>query len=192
MDVKALIVNHLDRILNFWLVVDSEERIVHCCRLIYEHLGYSEADLINQPFHFLFPNDPQINDYLFQLLFESQIGTIVNQRTRIKQKNGIIIDVDLSAYQLSYENSQFILIAFENITEVVEIRKIVPRPVLLIACGKYEIHYNRRFHAAAGESCNLWEIPKARYAAGLAYEPQEYPKHVVGFFNRALHISASG
>ena len=70
-----------------------------------------------------------------------------------------------------------------------EIGKIAPRPILLIACGKYEILFNRRFYAAAQESCSLWELPKARHAAALAYEPQEYPKRIIAFFDHSLQVS---
>lgn len=45
---------------------------------------------------------------------------------------------------------------------------------------------NRRFCAAAQESSTLWELPKARHAAGLLHEPEEYPRRVVAFFDEAL------
>ncbi len=70
-----------------------------------------------------------------------------------------------------------------------EIGKIVPRPILLIACGKHEIDCNRRFQAAAQASCTLWELPKARHAAALAYEPREYPRRIIAFFDHALRLS---
>lgn len=67
-----------------------------------------------------------------------------------------------------------------------EIGKIAPRPILLIACGPREIELNRRFCAAAQASCVVWELPKARHAAGLVNEPEEYPRRVVAFLDDAL------
>lgn len=68
----------------------------------------------------------------------------------------------------------------------VEIGRIAPRPILLIACGKYEIHYNRRFCAAAPESCTLWELPKAPHAGAYGHDPLEYLKRILAFFDQAL------
>lgn len=125
MNYQELIVENLDRILDFWLLIDESGKIIHCSQLIYTNLGYCEADIINQPFQTFFPeDDPGSFDYLYQLLFDSYPGSVVNQKTRIKQKNGVIIDIELSLYQLDSEEN-FILITFNNITEVVAIRKKV-------------------------------------------------------------------
>lgn len=126
MNYQELIVKNLDRILDFWLLIDERGRIIHCSHLIYRDLGYCEEDIINQPFQVFFPvDDPGNADYLYQLLFDSFSGSVVNQKTRIKQKNGVIIDIDLSLYQLDNEDNEdnYFLIAFNNITEVVAIRK---------------------------------------------------------------------
>jgi PAS domain S-box-containing protein len=126
MNYRELVVDNLDRILNFWLMVDGRERIIHCSQQIYRHLGYQESDLIDKPFESLFStDDPNISDSLYQLLFDSHLGTVVNLKTRIRQKNGIIIEVELSAYQLDNPYEELTLIVFENITEVVEVRKLV-------------------------------------------------------------------
>lgn len=120
-----LIVNNLDRILDFWLLIDDKGKIIQCSQLIYRQLGYSEEEIINQPFQIFFPeDDPASSDFLYQLLFDSYAGSVVNQKSRIKQKNGVIIDIELSLYQLDNEEMYF-LIVFNNITEVVEIRKRV-------------------------------------------------------------------
>ncbi len=125
MNYQELIVNNLDRILDFWLLLDDKGKIIYCSQLIYRELGYCEADIIDQPFQMFFPaNDPGSADYFYQLLFDSYSGSVVNQKTRIKLKNGVIIDIELSLYQLDTEHN-YILIAFNNITEVVEIRKKV-------------------------------------------------------------------
>ncbi len=67
-----------------------------------------------------------------------------------------------------------------------EIGKIAPRPVLLIACGRYEIEFNRLFCAAAQGPCTLWELPQAKHAAALPHAPHEYTQRVLAFFNQAL------
>ncbi len=120
---QELIVNNLDRILDFWLLIDDKGKVIHCSQLIYRQLGYSEEEVINQPFQIFFPeDDPASSDFLYQLLFDSYAGSVVNQKSRIKQKNGVIIDIELSLYQLDNDEMYF-LIVFNNITEVVEIRK---------------------------------------------------------------------
>lgn len=125
MNYQELIVQNLDRILDFWLLLDEKGKVIHCSKLIYRGLGYSEEEIIDHPFQVFFPdNDPGSADYLYQLLFDSYSGSVVNQKARIKQKNGVIIDIELSLYQLDDENN-YILIAFNNITEVVAIRKKV-------------------------------------------------------------------
>lgn len=125
MNYQELIVQNLDRILDFWLLLDEQGKIIYCSKLIYRNLGYSETDIINQPFQIFFPaDDPGSADYLFQLMFDSFSGSVVNQKTRIRQKNGVIIDIELSLYQLDNQET-VILIVFNNITEVVAIRKKV-------------------------------------------------------------------
>ena len=74
----------------------------------------------------------------------------------------------------------------------VEIGKIAPRPIMLIACGKNEVLFNRLFYAAAKQSCTLWELPEARHAAALVLEPKEYPRRIIEFFNRSLHVNGEG
>jgi pimeloyl-ACP methyl ester carboxylesterase len=67
-----------------------------------------------------------------------------------------------------------------------EIGKLAPRPLLLIACGRSEIEFNRSLAELAGEHCQTWELPKASHGAALAIKPGEYARRVVGFFDRAL------
>lgn len=132
MNYQELIVRSLDRILDFWLLIDEKGKIIHCSQLIYRGLGYSEEEILNQPFQVFFPeNDPSSADYLYQLLFDSYSGSVVNQKTRIKQRNGVIIDIELSLYQLD-NNENYILIAFNNITEVVAIRKKVKSKIVTL------------------------------------------------------------
>lgn len=64
--------------------------------------------------------------------------------------------------------------------------------ILLIACGKVEIAFNRRLCAiaaqvaAAEEFCALWELPDAHHAGALEHAPHEYPRRIVAFFDRAF------
>lgn len=60
-------------------------------------------------------------------------------------------------------------------------------PLLLISTGRGpEQAVNRRFYAAAAEPKELLELPEARHAAGLFFEPQQYQTQVVDFFSRTL------
>ncbi|NQU63835.1 MAG: PAS domain-containing protein, partial [SAR324 cluster bacterium] len=125
MAYQELIVNNLDRILDFWLLIDDDGKIIQCSQLIFRQLGYSENEIINQPFQVFFPvDDPVCADFLNQLLSDSYSGSVVNRKTRIKQKNDVIIDIELSLYVLENEKKYF-LVVFNNITEVVEIREKV-------------------------------------------------------------------
>jgi dienelactone hydrolase len=68
------------------------------------------------------------------------------------------------------------------------VTQISPTPMLLIAAPNSpngEL-LNRRYHRAANEPKELWEIPESRHIAGLATRPAEYERRVVGFFDRAL------
>jgi pimeloyl-ACP methyl ester carboxylesterase len=69
---------------------------------------------------------------------------------------------------------------------VEEIGKLASRSILLIACGKYEIEFNRWLAAAAQGSCEVWELPQARHAAALDAAPHEYARRVLDFFEQAL------
>lgn len=69
------------------------------------------------------------------------------------------------------------------------IKKISPRPLMLIACGNGEIYFNRMFYAAAREPRTLWELPRAQHAAGLLYDPSEYQRHVLDFFSKTFNVA---
>jgi dienelactone hydrolase len=64
----------------------------------------------------------------------------------------------------------------------------VEQPMLLIAAPVKGVgeKLNRGYHAAAGESSTLWEIPEAGHVGGLEARPEEYERRVVGFFDEAL------
>ncbi len=65
---------------------------------------------------------------------------------------------------------------------------ISPRPVLLISGTKsaFEKGAMRKFQAAAGPSCTLWEVPEAWHAQAFSVQPEAYEKRVIDFFDHAL------
>lgn len=66
------------------------------------------------------------------------------------------------------------------------IGRVAPRPILLIASGPQDIHFNRRVFQAAGEPRELWEVPEGEHGAAILSGSQAYIEHVTGFFNREL------
>jgi hypothetical protein len=45
---------------------------------------------------------------------------------------------------------------------------------------------NKLFYAATREPKQIWEVPNGQHMAGIAAEPAEYERRVVGFFDRIL------
>jgi hypothetical protein len=68
------------------------------------------------------------------------------------------------------------------------IRRIAPRPVLLITGGRGnpDEALNGVYQAAGGPTVSLWEIPEAGHTGGLAAEPGRYERRVADFFESAL------
>jgi uncharacterized protein len=68
------------------------------------------------------------------------------------------------------------------------IRRIAPRPVLLITGGRGnpDEALNGVYQAAGGPTVSLWEIPGAGHTGGIAAEPGDYERRVVAFFDSAL------
>ena len=68
------------------------------------------------------------------------------------------------------------------------IRRIAPRPVLLITGGRgnRDEALNSVYQAAGGPTVSLWEIPEAGHTGGLAAEPDQYERRVADFFESAL------
>ncbi len=126
MDIEELISGNLDKILNLWLLIDSHDRIVHCSGPAAHHLGYSSEELVEQPFQVLLPEDePNKEGFISQLLSDSCNGTVVNETSRFKLKNDVIIDAELSMHQLNKEDEDYKLIIFDDITELIELRKML-------------------------------------------------------------------
>jgi poly(3-hydroxybutyrate) depolymerase len=67
-----------------------------------------------------------------------------------------------------------------------QLRKIAPRPVLLITTGTSEEGtWGRFLHKAAGPTAQLWETGGG-HIDGLSEQPEEYEKRVVTLFTGAL------
>jgi uncharacterized protein len=64
----------------------------------------------------------------------------------------------------------------------------VEQPLFLIAAPNSPNgeDLNRNYHAAAGSSSTLWEIPESGHTGGIEARPAEYERRVVAFFDRAL------
>lgn len=71
-----------------------------------------------------------------------------------------------------------------SVTEA--IGKIAPRPILLIASGKKDIHFNRLFFQAASEPKELWELPDGEHGAAILKDSHTYMQRVIQFFDKAL------
>ena len=66
---------------------------------------------------------------------------------------------------------------------------IVPRPILLIACGStdsIERRINEAYFEMAQEPKLFWAIPETGHGGGLRARPEEYEERVVTFFDEAL------
>lgn len=126
MEFEQLITQNLDKILNLWLLIDSNDSIVICSQSASHHLGYDVEELKNQPFTILLPDIvPEKHKFLERLLLDSINGTVVNQRSYFKLKNDIIINVELSMHLLEKEDDERLkLIIFDDVTELVGVRKV--------------------------------------------------------------------
>jgi len=80
------------------------------------------------------------------------------------------------------------------VAPVHDIRRISPRPVLLIhGAGDQTISVedSRLIRAAAGRNCQLWVVPGAGHCQAYGMHHQQYVKRVIAFWKRALHLSAA-
>ncbi len=95
---------------------------------------------------------------------------------------------------INYPFNLFIYWLFDFMTGVpvnegmiTALRKISPRPVLLIAAGRgKERHFMRIFHQHARQPKSLWEVEEAHHGLAYAYRKQSYPHKVIAFFDRYL------
>src|SRR5215475_6848358 len=74
-------------------------------------------------------------------------------------------------------------------SEVSPVKAVASRPFpVLIICDEEDHalpcrHSEMIFRAARGPK-ELWRVPRAYHSAALGYEPTEFPKRVLGFFDR--------
>jgi fermentation-respiration switch protein FrsA (DUF1100 family) len=66
------------------------------------------------------------------------------------------------------------------------IGKIAPRPILFIASGAKDIHFNRMFWQAAKEPKEIWELPDGRHGMAYLQDSPGYVWRVTEFFDLAL------
>ncbi len=67
------------------------------------------------------------------------------------------------------------------------VRKITPRPILIISTGKgKERQWGGRIFKAAQESKDIWEIPEALHGEGFKLYPEKYSQKLVSFFDESL------
>jgi uncharacterized protein len=62
-------------------------------------------------------------------------------------------------------------------------RKIAPRPVLLISAGSIETAYTEQYRSAAPSTTELWNVSDAGHTAALYVHPGEYRSRVLGLFD---------
>jgi fermentation-respiration switch protein FrsA (DUF1100 family) len=67
------------------------------------------------------------------------------------------------------------------------VRRVAPRPILLISSGTgREWEANRLYAEAGGSSVRLWELPDAPHIGGLRTRPQEWERRVVTLLDGSL------
>jgi len=66
------------------------------------------------------------------------------------------------------------------------VRRIAPRPVLLIAGTPLEADFSRGYASVAPASTQLWLLPEAGHTRALATHPEEWVERVTVFLDRAL------
>ena len=124
--LRNFIVDNLDDILPYWILIDSKSNIIECSWPTYEQLGYDFDEITQKPFSMLLSYEKiRKETFLENLLKDCHSGSVINRRAKLKQKNEIIINVEFSMRLLRYENMEFWLFTYDNITEVIELQKIV-------------------------------------------------------------------
>ena len=78
------------------------------------------------------------------------------------------------------------MIAGKNTSVVEAIGKLAPRPILLIAGGEEDMHFNRIFFQAAKEPKELWELPQAEHNSAILLDSHAYTQRVAGFFDKVF------
>lgn len=117
---------HLDRIHRIWMVINDENHIIQWSQAAKEQFGYEFHEVENQSFSILLPeSEADKETYFEKLRVNSHSGAVLSQRTKLTQKNRVIIDAEVSVFDLNEYNTKFYLIFVENITEDVELQQLV-------------------------------------------------------------------
>jgi hypothetical protein len=67
------------------------------------------------------------------------------------------------------------------------IRRVAPRPMLLIHAARGEVDRKTpEYLAAAHGHARDWEVPRGGHTQGINTMPGEYARHVLAFFDRHL------
>ena len=125
-DIRRLIVKNLDDILPYWILIDSDSKIIDCSSPVFQQLGFHSSEIVQKPFTALSwfeETDPE--NFLESLIMDCHSGAVINRRTKLKQKNEIIINVEFSMRRLKHGEKECWLFTYDSITEVVELQKIV-------------------------------------------------------------------
>ncbi|MDT8447887.1 MAG: ATP-binding protein [bacterium] len=123
--MQELLFRNMDKILHAWMLLDGENQVVIWSRPAAEHFGYSAEEVAGKPFHLLLPaHTPNREEYIKLLELDSHNGSVINHRTQMAQRSGIIMDVELSMHSL-HDEENFKLITFANITEATELQHYV-------------------------------------------------------------------
>lgn len=87
---------------------------------------------------------------------------------------------------LQYAAADLMTSAGQPIALEEAMRRIAPRPVLLIAGTAMEEEYNRAFVSAAPASTELWAEPDVGHTRALAIHPRQWVERVTSFLEGAL------
>ncbi|MDH5560391.1 MAG: ATP-binding protein [Deltaproteobacteria bacterium] len=123
---QEVLFQNLDKILNVWMIIDSDYKIVHWSQPAKQQFGFNEDEINNQSFSVLLPEFVTEELFFENLLDSNQsVTSLINQSAKLKQKNNIIIDVEFSIFKLTHEDKILLLLSLDNITEEVELQQLV-------------------------------------------------------------------
>lgn len=124
-DLQSLLFRHIDKILQVWILLDGQDKIVMWSKPAEQNFGYSSAEILGQSFSNLLPlHAPNRSEYIKLLELDSHNGSLINHRTQVVQRGGILMDVELTLHVIK-ETENFKLITLTNITETTELQHYV-------------------------------------------------------------------
>ena len=66
------------------------------------------------------------------------------------------------------------------------VRRVAPRPLLLISAGRTEARINRYFASRGGPTVEHWNLPRASHASAIRTERKAYERRVTDFLARSM------